>query len=271
MGMHIGGAGISIEATDDLAQRARRYEQLGYDAIWLAGGQLSSLGLLDDLAGATERATIGTAVIPTGVYPSDQVVRSYAGLEAAAPGRFLVGLGAAQQPRALGALGDYLDRLDRDDPVVPVQRRYLAALGPRKLELARERFAGAITLLVTPEFTAQTRTVLGTAQQIVMLLAVADHDPERARATARETLGFLTQVPGYRAHLTRIGFTEGELDRLDDRVVDALVPWGSAETVAAAVRQQWEAGADHVIISPAGAGAEALATDLGELLGLNAR
>ncbi|MFC7625645.1 TIGR03620 family F420-dependent LLM class oxidoreductase [Microlunatus sp. GCM10028923] len=268
--MDIGRAGISIEATDDLARQARGYEQLGYDAIWIAGGQLSSLGLLDELAGATERMTIGTAVIPTGVYPAEQVARSYAGLETAAPGRFLVGLGAAQQPRSLGALRDYLDRLDRDEPVVPVDRRYLAALGPRKLELARDRFAGAITLLVTPEFTEQARVALGGAQQLVMLLAVADLDPVRARATARETLGFLTQVPGYRAHLIRIGFSEGELDRLDDRVVDALVPWGSAETVAAAVRKQWDAGADQVIISPTGPGAEALAADLSELLGLRA-
>lgn len=264
--MDIGSVGITIEATDDLDRQARRYEQLGYDTLWIAGGQLSSLGLLDELAGATERATIGTAVIPTGVYPADQVARGYADLEAVAPGRFLVGLGGAQQPRSLGALRDYLDRLDRDEPVVPVNRRYLAALGPRKLEMARERFAGAITLLVTPEFTEQARAALGPGRLIVMLLAVADQDPVRARAAARETLGFLVQVPGYRSHLTRIGFTDGELDRLDDRVVDALAPWGSAETVAAAVRQHREAGADHVIISPSGPDAATLVTDLPQLI-----
>ncbi|GAB3751787.1 TIGR03620 family F420-dependent LLM class oxidoreductase [Microlunatus parietis] len=266
--MELGKAGIAVEVADDFTSQAQRYEEQGYRAAWIAGGQLKSLSLVGDLILGTRAMTVATGIIPTGVFPADQVAAAYADLEAVAPGRFLVGLGGAQQPRSLQALHDYLDRLDRAATPVPRERRYLAALGPRKLALARERFAGAITLLVTPEFTAQSRQALGEAQQIVDLLVVGDTDPTRARAAVRETLGFLTQVPGYRSHLTRLGFAEAELDRVDDRLVDTVVPWGDAETVAAEVRRHWDAGADQVVISPTGAGAAEFAAELSDVLGL---
>jgi hypothetical protein len=49
-------------------------------------------------------------------------------------------------PRPLRGLNDYLDALDRAEPPVPAAARILAALGPRKLELAAGRAAGAIPL-----------------------------------------------------------------------------------------------------------------------------
>ncbi|WP_152361085.1 TIGR03620 family F420-dependent LLM class oxidoreductase [Microlunatus speluncae] len=250
--MELSRAGLAIDLADGIPAQAARYEELGYGALWIAGGQLTSLAPIGDLLAATRTTTVGTGIIPTSVYPAPEVIQTYADLERTEPGRFLVGLGGAQAPKSLQALHDYLDQLDRSDPVLPVDRRYLAALGPRKVELARDRFAGAITLLVTPDFTARTRDRLGSRHQIVDLLVAPDLDAERARAAARETLGFLVRVPGYRAHLTRIGFAETEIDRLDDWLVDAIVPRGDTATIAAAVRQHWDAGADQVIISPLG-------------------
>jgi predicted nucleic acid-binding protein len=46
-----------------------------------------------------------------------------------------------------------------------------------------------------------------------------------------------------------MGFTDTEISGLADRLVDALVPWGDADTVAAAVSRQLQAGTDHVAIS----------------------
>lgn len=267
--MELQRAGIAIDpTTDDVLVRADRYEHLGYGALWIAGGQLATLSLVGGLIAATGSATIGTAIIPTGVFRAEQVVETYAELEAVAPGRFLVGLGGQQGPGSLPALRTYLDELDRSEPAVPVERRYLAALGPRKLDLARERFAGALTLLATPDFTAQTRNRLGeSAHQIVHLPLTADTDAERARSTGRQLLGFLLQVPGYRTHLVRLGFTEAELDRVDDRVVDTLVPWGEPAALAAEVRRHWDAGADQVVISPQG-DSDDLPAELADLLDL---
>lgn len=267
--MKLDKAGINIDpGADGAGARADRFEHLGYGALWISGGRLSSLSLVGDLIAATTSATVATSIIPTGVFPAEQVIDTYAELEDTAPGRFLVGLGGQQAPRSLAALADYLDRLDRSGSAVPVDRRYLAALGPRKLELARERFAGAITLLATPDFTARTRDRLGdSSQQIVGLPLVADTDAERARSAGRQLLGFLLQVPGYRAHVSRIGFTDTEIERVDDRVVDTLVPWGDAATLAAEVRRHWDAGADHVIISPQG-DPDPIAAELADLLDL---
>ena len=78
---------------------------------------------------------------------------------------------------------------------------------------------------------------------------VLDTDPGRSRAAAREPLGFLLQVPGYRANADRMGFTETEVDGLDDRLVDALVGRGDVDTLAARVRAHQQAGADQVALS----------------------
>ncbi len=46
-----------------------------------------------------------------------------------------------------------------------------------------------------------------------------------------------------------MGFTEQEITQLADRLADALVPWGGADSVAAAISRQLHAGADHIAIS----------------------
>jgi hypothetical protein len=78
---------------------------------------------------------------------------------------------------------------------------------------------------------------------------VLEADPQRARAIARGPLGFLGKLPAYQASFRRMGFTGEEIAELADRLVDALVPWGDADCVAAAVSAQLQAGAGHVAIS----------------------
>ena len=96
-------------------------------------------------------------------------------------GRFVLGLGGPQTARPLARLETYLDELD-----VPADRTLLAALGPKKLEMARRRAAGAIALLVTPDYTAQARAILGDAVLVISQFVVLDTDPDSARRTARE-------------------------------------------------------------------------------------
>ena len=53
----------------------------------------------------------------------------------------------------------------------------------------------------------------------------------------------------------RFGFTERDVaDGGSDRLIDAVVPHGSAEAVAEAVRAHLDAGADHVALQPLGHG-----------------
>jgi len=118
------------------------------------------------------------------------------------------------------------------------------------LRLARERSAGALPVLVTPERTAAARTALGPDSTLaVQQLVVVDDDPDRGRATGRGPLGFLATMPAYQANFRRMGFTDDDIATLSDRLVDAIVPSGSPDAIAARVEGQRAAGADHVSVS----------------------
>ncbi|MGH3585540.1 MAG: LLM class F420-dependent oxidoreductase, partial [Pseudonocardia sp.] len=135
--------------------------------------------------------------------------------------------------------------------VVPRERRLLAALGPRKLELARDRFGGAVTLLADADSTRWTRERLGpTATLAVDQLLVLDEDPQAARAAARGVVGFLAQVGGYAAAFARMGFDEAAIREVSDELIDATVVWGDEDRVLDRIRHQEAAGADHVVLGP---------------------
>ena len=259
------GTDLAIRADGSHLDDAAELEELGYGALWIAGGQIDSLDRLREVVRATRRIPVVPSIIPTGVYGADDVAELYRELEAEHPGRFTAGLGAPQQPRAMSALGSYLDRL-----AVPASRRLLAALGPRKLTLARDRFAGAVPLLVTPAYTTWARGVLGPDRVLaVQQLAVLDDDPDRARDAARDVLGFLLGVRGYRENMLRMGFTEDDVATVSDRLVDGVVVHGGPEEIAERVAAHRAAGADHVsagTLGPAG-GVAAARTLAGSLLG----
>lgn len=151
----------------DGVQQAPELEDLGYSTIWIAGALLTDLGRVADIARVTRDALVGTAIIAADHLPAEAVTSAYAEMEVH-PGRFVVGLGGAHGPTPLRTLGTYLDRLDDAASPVPRSRRVLAALGPRMLDLARDRTAGALPVLVTPEYTAQARARLGSDALLVI-------------------------------------------------------------------------------------------------------
>lgn len=255
---HLGPVGF---ATGPGPDDAAALEAAGARTLWLAGGSIDRLDRLTGLLTGTRDAVVVPGIVPAGVHPAADVAALHAEASRQYPGRYLTGLGAPQQPRALDLLGAYLDELDGADPPVPRAERILAALGPRKLALARERFAGAVTLLVTPEHTASARAALGPDRLLaVMLPAVLGDD----LSPVRELMGFLLQVPGYRANTRRLGFTDAEIAVLtgagpagaahDDRLAEAVAAHGTPDDIAARVAEHHAAGADHVVISPLGDG-----------------
>jgi probable F420-dependent oxidoreductase len=250
-GLSLGPVGMTLEMSADgghLAQAAA-LEELGYTAIWLRGGQIDSLARIAEVVAATSTVPVVPGIIPLGVYPPGDVLRLAADLEASAPGRFVAGLGGPQVPRPLGPLNDYLDELDHGSPPLPAGRRILAALGPRKLEIARERAAGAVLNLVTPEYTRTARRLLGDQATLVVGLSVAmGSDTARAREGARTTLRFLAGVNGYRTSFVRMGFAAADIADLSDDLVDRLVAVGDLDAVTARIQEHLRAGADHVAL-----------------------
>ncbi|GAB2880784.1 TIGR03620 family F420-dependent LLM class oxidoreductase [Streptomyces mayteni] len=244
------GVTLDVRADGGHLEDAALLEDLGYSTLWIAGGQLAALDPLRDVVLATERVTVGSAIIPARVHPPADVVAFRRDLEATAPGRLITGLGGVQGGSPLRTMNAYLDGLDAATPPVPADARLLAALGPRMLELSRDRAAGALALLVTPEFTAGARAVLGDeAALVVMEYVVVETDPRRARDAVREPVGFLSRVGGYPENLRRMGFTDADLAETSDRLIDGVVAWGDVDAVAARVRRHLAAGADQVVLA----------------------
>lgn len=85
------------------------------------------------------------------------------------------------------------------------------------------------------------------------LACVLDSDPQSARAKARSYAGLYLGLRDYTSNLLRHGFTEDDLaDGGSDRLIDAVVPQGTAEQIAAVARAHMQAGADHVALQPVG-------------------
>jgi probable F420-dependent oxidoreductase len=149
-------------------------------------------------------------------------------------------------------LGDYLDELDAAG--VPSNRRVIGALGPRMLNLAARRSAGAHPFLTTPEHTRRARAVLGdeaylAPEQAVVLSTEADEARAVGRNMIAKALGLVNHVNNWK----RLGFTEADLAIPgSDRLIDAVVAHGSADDIAYRLNQHLEAGADHVAIRVVG-------------------
>jgi probable F420-dependent oxidoreductase len=248
----LGRIGIALAPDDTLVPSVVELEAQGYPTVWITGGPLAGLEQVATAVQATDRILVATGVLSVDRFDADAVTALYTDLEAGHPGRLVVGLGGAHGPRPLGTLGAYLDRLDGEGGI-PASRRVMAALGPRMLDLARDRSSGAFPVLVTPDYTRDARARLGDGTTLaVEQMVLVESDPSTARAQARERLGFLASLPQYRASFRRMGFAEDDIQNLGEPLVDAVVTWGDLDAVVAGVQAQLDAGADHVAISVLG-------------------
>ena len=255
---------------------ATAVEKLGYSTLWIGGSPDADLAIAEQALDATQRLTVATGIVNIWKSPAAEVAASFHRLERTHPGRFVLGIGIGhpeslgdQYQRPYSALVSYLDALDADG--VPAERRVISALGPRTLQLAKERSAGTHPYLTTPEHTRFARSIVGPDASVAPeQRLIADTDVAAARATARRFLSRYLSLSNYRRTLESHGFTAAELDDgATDNAVDALVPHGTTTDLATAVHGHLDAGADHVCVQilpakddPTGA-LSALAVELG--------
>jgi probable F420-dependent oxidoreductase len=251
---NLGRVGIWVRYSGVSPEAASELERLGYATIWLGASPAAELDVVDPLLDATERLVVGTSIVNVWTAEAKMVAESFHRLEAKYPARFVLGIGAGHREndsdyrKPYQALVDYLDELD--EAGVPAQRRALAALGPRVLELARTRAAGALPYLITPDYTRTARQRLGPdALLVAEQKVVLDDNPDRARELGRARVGGYLRLSNYVASLRRIGFGEDDVTFPgSDRLTDALAVHGGVDTVAAGLRAHLANGANQVAI-----------------------
>jgi probable F420-dependent oxidoreductase len=240
-------------------EAAKAAEDLGYGTFWLGGSP--QLPTVRPLLEATERLVVATGIVNIWAYEPDRLADEFGVLQRDFPGRLLLGLGVghpeatSHYARPLTAMRRFLDGLDAAAVPVAPQHRCLAALGPRMLRLSAERTRGTIPYFVAPEHTAFARKTVGPGALVAPELAcVLDEDLERARTAARRYAKLYLGLRNYTDNLLRHGFTEQDIaGGGSDRLIDAVIPHGSAAQVAMAVQAHFDAGADHVCLQPLGA------------------
>jgi probable F420-dependent oxidoreductase len=229
-------------------------EALGYGAIWAGGSPAAELSWVEPILEQTTNLKLATGIVNIWTAAAGPVAESFHRIDKAYPGRFLLGIGVGhpeahqEYRKPVDALVEYLDQLDEHG--VPEDRRVVAALGPKVLKLSAERSAGAHPYLTTPEHTAKARELIGPS---VFLApehkAVLTTDAEKARAVGRKALDMYLNLTNYLNNWKRLGFSDEELAKPGgDRLVDAVVAYGTTGEIAARLNQHLDAGADHVAI-----------------------
>jgi probable F420-dependent oxidoreductase len=247
---------------------AREIQAAGFTSVWYPGmNSPADLAAVEPALAATERLVLGTGIASVWTWPPTELAAAAERLEDLYAGRFVLGLGVSHAPLVEAAgqayvkpytkMARFLDEL----PAVPVPV-ILAALGPKMLELSRDRTAGAHPYFAPPEHTAFARQVLGPASLLVPEIAVSLTPGEAGAAQARDYAKMYLRLPNYTGNLRRFGYTDADIEGGgSDRLMSDVVPHGP-EASLARITQHLDAGADHVVVQLIGEGGRFAAGDL---------
>ena len=279
MDISIFGFDRSLDAISDNIARTDRE---GFSGYWVPNGRSCDALTALAVAGAGAGIRLGTAVVP--VHPRHPAALAQQALTAnlALGGRLVLGVGVAHRffvegtwglsfDRPAGYLAEYLDallpllserrasvagervtmngELALDAPTCPV---FVAALGPRMLELTGRLASGTITWMVgvntirnltVPTINEAAAAAGRDAPEVVAGLPVCvTGDEGGARARAAHSLRTYGDLPSYRAMLDREGL-DGPAD---------ICVIGREEQVAELLAGYFEAGATSVAAAPTG-------------------
>lgn len=268
--MNIGKVGIwtfvlDLQPSAKAREAAAEVEELGFGALWIPeamGREAFTSAAV--LLGATRKIVVATGIANMWARDAMAMASAQKTLCEAFDNRFLLGIGVSHAPlvgmrghdysKPLSAMRTYLDAMDAAPfmawpPAQPPQR-IIAALAPKMLELAREKSLGSHPYFVPPEHTSVARRILGSGPLLAPEQAVViEKDPGTARSVARTHMSTYLGLPNYVNNLKRLGFTDDDIGNGgSDRLVDAIVAWGTVDDVVRRIKAHHDAGADHVCI-----------------------
>lgn len=257
---------------------AREVERLGYSALWYPewiGREAFSHAAC--LLGTTERLIVATGI--AGAFRREPLAAGCAArtLGELYDGRFIMGLGVSHGPsnqrvgiaydKPLSYMRNYVAAVRSAPYTAPAPKRevpiVIAALLPKMLKLAAAETHGTVTYFAPVSHTRIARAAIGPEKWVcVTQVVMLEDNPQKARAAARAYVNHYIRLPNYQRHLLMLGFEQADFGNgASDRLVDAIVAWGDAQTLRQRVAMHYAAGATHVSILP-------LRSDPGERPGL---
>jgi F420-dependent oxidoreductase-like protein len=274
----------AINRVDEVVAQARRAYDVGVRQVWLSQqNDHDAIALAAVVGAAVPGLGVGTSVVPINPRHPLIVASLAQTAQAASHGNFSLGLGLGghepeQQafgmswPNAITRLREHLTVLrsifDTGEvdfagveltaqpgwPVrvaggtpVPV---YVAAMGPKALQVTGELADGTLPYLAGPRTIAEfiepaiAKAAADAGRQkpriIAQVPAVVSDDVDAARGFVAEQLSFFEAMPSYRKVIARE----------DVASVVELAAVGSAESVRRQLQRYLEAGATDVVLSP---------------------
>jgi probable F420-dependent oxidoreductase len=261
--LNLGRIGVwstAVRFAPEGREAAGELEQMGFGTVWIPGGiDDGVIASLDTLLDATSGLKFATGIINIWKHEPAELAAWWQGQSPDRQARLFLGLGVSHGPligdawaKPVAKMTEFLDGLDAAG--MPADKLCLAALGPKMLELAASRTAGAHPYMVTAKHTAIAREAMGPDALLAPEQGVVlESDPAKAREIARGFVQHYARLPNYANNWRREGFSDADIEGLSDRLIDALIAWGDIEAVSARLDEHFAAGADHVCIQVVGA------------------
>jgi 5,10-methylenetetrahydromethanopterin reductase len=290
----------------DLLQVVDTAEETGYEIVLVPEirGRREAFATLAGFAAATSRIRLAPGVLPISSRAPTLAAMGAATVHEASGGRFVLGVGAG--PARSGAVdlvreyvrqvraalrGDVVNStgpfpidgfsLSIDPGPIPVPV-WLAALGPRMVDLAGEIGDGVLLNWCTPERVSRAREELRHGAEragrdpaeltvAVYVRACLGHEEGHALEALAPAAAEYTGFPSYARQLEEMGLGKqagaaaGGDPRAAEALARALCVWGSGKEALARLGEWREAGADLVVVYPVPA-LEPLSSILGTVL-----
>jgi F420-dependent oxidoreductase-like protein len=274
----------AVNVVDDVVSQARRAHELGVGQVWLSQQfDHDAISLAGLVGAAVPGLGVGTFVVPINPRHPLIVASLAQTAQAAAHGNFSLGLGlGAHEPErqafgsswsnTIGRLRDHLTVLRSildtgavdfsgheisAHPGWPVRVAggtpvpvYVAAMGPKALQVTGELADGTLPYLAGPRTIAEfiEPTIAKAAADagrpkpriIAAVPALVSDEVDAARNFASEQLSFYETIPSYQKVIAREGVgSAAELSAV-----------GPAESVRRKLQSYLDAGATEVVLSP---------------------
>lgn len=239
---------------EDLAGAVSLAEETGYGSVWVPDhGVWEPFTLLASLAQRTSRIRLATGVVTLSARRPAELVSAALTLDRVSERRAILGVGSGPEPRVAATaqrLGEVAAGLGRRPPL------YLAALGPRMVELAGRVADGVLLNWCSPDRVARAKEELargaeeggrdpGEVTVAVYVRACLGHDRGHAMAALREAAEMYAGIPSYRRQLEAYGIGPSP-----EEMARALCVWGDRDAALERLAAWRDAGADLVVIYP---------------------